>query len=104
VREKTRDKWIVALQSNEYDQCFGAFKDTEFYCALGVLCDILGAKWNKDDDGYWRPSDKDLPVDRLLPPGFQAGLSKEQEDEIVKLNDGLHRSFEAIATYVEKNF
>jgi hypothetical protein len=37
-------KWIEALRSGEYQQTFGALRDNDGHCCLGVLCEVSGLK------------------------------------------------------------
>jgi hypothetical protein len=47
-------KWIEALESGEYPQdALGGYLKTERgFCCLGVLEEIAGAKWVKDNDRF----------------------------------------------------
>lgn len=40
-------KWVDALRSGEYKQCYGVLSDGEGYCCLGVACKISGKRWNE---------------------------------------------------------
>lgn len=42
-------KWVIALRSGKYKQTFGALRDSNGYCCLGVACQISGlGKWEKE--------------------------------------------------------
>lgn len=49
VREqqaKNRRDWVKALRSGQYQQGRKQLKDTDFFCCLGVACDISGkSEW-----------------------------------------------------------
>jgi len=51
---KIKADWVAALRSGKYAQCTGQLREEGSpgdyaYCCLGVLCDVVGARW--DDDG-----------------------------------------------------
>lgn len=43
-------EWLLALRSGKYKQGIGQLRYGDFYCCLGVLCDITDKKWF--DDSY----------------------------------------------------
>ena len=49
-----RTAWIEALLSGTYRQGVGILRDGEFYCCLGVLCDLAGlGSWHELPDGAY---------------------------------------------------
>lgn len=44
-----RKKWVKALRSGKYKQAEGQLRDGDRFCCLGVLCDVLGMKWNGNE-------------------------------------------------------
>lgn len=43
MNPEVKKKWVKALRSGEYKQCYGQLKSCEGgFCFLGVLCDIYG--------------------------------------------------------------
>jgi hypothetical protein len=50
----SKEEWIEALRSGNYEQTQGALRKDDKFCCLGVLCDISGeGEWasESDDDG-----------------------------------------------------
>mgnify|MGYP000735863425 CR=1 FL=1 len=45
MTKELRDKWVEALRSGRYQQGKGHLHAGECFCALGVLCDVLGLEW-----------------------------------------------------------
>lgn len=43
-------RWVKALRSGKYKQTRDVLHDSEGFCCLGVLCDVL----NEDVQGQWR--------------------------------------------------
>lgn len=73
MNHKTKRKWIAALRGGNYRQIRGILKDEGRYCALGVLYDI----------------DPHAHISNLL------------QCEIIHQNDGLGKSFQEIADFLE---
>jgi hypothetical protein len=51
-------KWLDALESGKYRHCKHKLRVGDFYCSLGVLCDVakqeLGLEWFLGEDGFYR--------------------------------------------------
>lgn len=66
------------------------------YCCIGVLADIIDPYgWKTDDGGYyyyWNGQDTYLPHT----------LDQVQQNVLSEMNDGLGKTFEEIADYIEK--
>ena len=45
-----KQKWTKALRSGRYKQAQGVLKMDGAYCCLGVLCNVMGAKFKLDED------------------------------------------------------
>lgn len=108
-----KEDWLEALRSGEYVQTEDKLEDAlGRNCCLGVLCDIQDVPkhtlhfgyQNADpyyefgfglDRTYWSGSD--------LPTKFRRdlGITREQEAELIRLNDEVHATFEEIAEYIE---
>ena len=81
-------QWIAALRSGEYTQGRGALKTGDGgYCCLGVLCIVLK-----------RPEFLTATYERLR---RASGLSSDETDGCVELNDVAQQSFTQIADYIE---
>jgi len=78
---KIKADWVAALRSGKYAQTTGQLKDVEAngpaYCCLGVLCDIVGAKW--DEDG--RATYKDGESSGLLPRTVAKAVGFDADDD-----------------------
>lgn len=109
-----KTKWVEALRSGKYRQGIGQLRNSsDEYCCLGVLCDILGTKWRKDDgvsDNFMSVPWHGKPKYATLPTEIRNkyGL-RDIEDELVNLNDGIEelgipgKSFNEIADWIEVN-
>ena len=101
ARSDLLSRWIAALRSGAYPQCFGRLKRSknsyfgihkDQFCAIGVLQELLPDEHtakNIDDAGS-------MAVAALhMPPA--------QSAHIVRMNDAARRSFSEIADWIEKN-
>lgn len=84
----TKERWINALRSGEYNQCTGDYRIPSGFsgfnfCAFGVLIEI---------EDMW--SDRDKVFE---------GISEEDVDSIIRMNDSGQCSFEDIADWIEEN-
>lgn len=97
MKADLKEKWVKALRSGEYEQTTGQLRyDPSFsgrrnpsYCCLGVLCEVLGAKY--DPSGG-------LPKTSVLD---SAGVSADKADKLAQHNDH-GRSFNWIAGYIQR--
>ena len=111
-----KNEWIHRLRSGEYKKCRGKLrgKDGE-RCAIGILCDILGAKWEYDrSERKYRPRVNGLLVDNNVPGVAldypildRIGMTMIEHDDIANLNDGVKGiasrcTFAEIADHVER--
>lgn len=98
-----RDKWIAALRSGKYGQTKGRLKRGEnYFCCLGVACDISGAgHWESNNDYYYL--DAEDFVSHTLNSRLKAifGLTNTEENEAISMNEE-GRTFEEIADYLER--
>lgn len=105
-------RWATALRSGEYKQGSGALRisgtDTEEYCCLGVLCDIVGVEWKGYDPVLkaWRAGDDNAIA--FLPKSLaeNLGLDDNTQRSLSRLNDGWldgePSSFGEIADFIER--
>ncbi len=103
--KRARAKWVDALRSGKYKQTKSALRQGDYYCCLGVACDVLGdGKWDaiaRADSWEYRFSDGqrkagDLPVSML----DKLGLSTEEQRVLIDMNDD-GDSFAKIADRIE---
>jgi hypothetical protein len=85
---KAIKKWIKALRSGDYKQARGGFKGKKknAFCCLGVAGELFPDHITCEEDC----------IDY-----FNWGA--ETNDNLIKLNDQSHKSFNYIADWVEKN-
>jgi hypothetical protein len=99
-------QWICALESGQYQQCDGTLHNADGeFCVWGVAIDLHthqgGKKWVKDEYGdYTYNGDDTHPPTTLV---RQLGLSIEDRDELIELNDG-GRSFKEIAQILKTKY
>ena len=49
MNKELKDKWVNALYSGKYKQAIGGLRTGDFFCCLGVLCDIVNPNgWEED--------------------------------------------------------
>jgi hypothetical protein len=112
--EEIKQKWIKALRSGDYRQGQHCLRNGDNFCCLGVLADVLGARWtDAADDEYenihtyeggrfaildGRKAEECLPSEVAL----RLGLDGKQE-RLWEMNDTEDASFSEIADYIEQN-
>ena len=114
-------KWVDALRSGKYPQGKSKLRSTDDkFCCLGVGCDVVGAKWLRQQGSgrcWVNEIDHDgLGLNSIFPPAevaLQLGLSltptKPDDAEaplrfggaLSYLNDSQGLSFAEIADYIE---
>lgn len=92
--------WLTALRSGRYKYGRGRLRCRGKFCAIGVLCDVIGI-------GKWRGSY--YVIQRYPTAGFApravletAGLSYADHFNVATLNDHTD-SFAAAADYIERH-
>ena len=121
---KLKEKWVAALRSGKYKQGVGSLKrksDTgeEQFCCLGVLCDIFPKGRGNWDDFYNYNFDIPKSINSFNWQGERrtntsvsgtlddtileyVGLTDNQAQKLMTFNDDDKRSFNWIASYVER--
>jgi len=108
--QKLKDAWVAALESGEYEQCYGRRREGEKFCALGVL-DQARKQLNYNCQVQEIICIPDKPVHerwRLLhpntPPPYSAlKLRLSEGYEIAFLNDTFRFTFHDIATLIKEH-
>lgn len=103
-----KQKWIDALRSGNYSQSkhYLRRKDisgrSEGYCCLGVLCDIVDPEgWDVGTEfGFRHQGETDGPSESVKE---SVGLTDEQENALIGMNDREGLSFNEIADWIEAN-
>jgi hypothetical protein len=105
--ELTKEKWLAALRSGEYDQGIGMLEKNNQYCCLGVLqmvCDGKVERWEYDGSSRFLPSDAwyaghkilDVCGSSCVPQRLSAMNDGSDEDNLPR------HDFLQIADYIEK--
>lgn len=112
MKAEWKTRWLKALRSEEYEQGTGTLRDSFDYeqsgyvpggvkrfCCLGVLCDIAGVRWKPGDEGckFGKDSINDIGLTFF-------GLTDQDQELCVTLNDEKSRSFKQIARTIEAKF
>jgi hypothetical protein len=102
-------KWIDALRSGNYKQIQRALKRRGVidgvvrYCCLGVACEIAGKRSTPFDfDGTYRFGSDDLNISSRFQK--QIGLTDDDIDKLVFMNDSEYKSFKQIAAWLRRRF
>jgi hypothetical protein len=106
-----KQKWIDALRSGKYTQGRYALEIVDKQnkvtgnCCLGVLCRVAGIEPVYEVDAWGQMQALFYGHTETLPEDFQIklGLTNNQQDNLVGLNDDEGYSFLEIADYIEEN-
>lgn len=95
-----KTKWTEALRSGSFKQAQRTLRSEEGYCCLGVLCEVMGAKWQRDGSAR---IGSELQAYYLSNKALEtADLSDPQQSTLYGMNDN-GASFKEIADYIEQN-
>lgn len=114
MNKKVKKKWVEALRSRKYKQCYGQLREVDDdnkvigHCCLGVLCDLYDKKgWGK----VFHDCQIELPEEVAKWAGLETTdpiISKRFESEkwcgglATTLND-TGKKFHEIADFIERN-
>ena len=104
MEQEYKQPWVKALRSSKYEQGKGLLKRNNKYCCLGVLCEINKLEEKiRNDRIYFNY--KDNFSCGFLPLNFreEAGITDEEEQQLIKMNDDAGKSFKEIADWIEVN-
>lgn len=111
MKSDIKQKWVAALRSGDYQQTDGHLRrpdesdDASYgFCCLGVLCDVMGAKWDSgipllDGTSLKNPDDDEFLNDDTLDA---VGLASSQQSSLAEMNDS-GSTFDTIADHIEEN-
>lgn len=103
LKPDIKSRWIEALRSGKYSQSTGTLRDTNGYCCLGVLCDIvageIGTGWERRSNSYCF----DGKPYSMLPQVVCNYVGEFPQVTLITMNDAQGTSFNEIADYIEKN-
>lgn len=91
------NQWIAALRSGKYKQGRGYLRKGDYYCCLGVFCDVIGLKSRYAPD---REFDRVYEYDgetTTLPEKVKLLFDELNVDKLIGMND-CGQTFEEIAT------
>ena len=112
LKPSFKAKWIAALRSGEYARGRAKLcrpgKEYDYFCCLGVACDIVAPFSWRDSDGCLRTRGgyTVLPPPSMDKEFFVKGSSHENRYEVLTELAGYNDdgwSFNHIATWIEKN-
>ncbi len=98
-----KQEWIRALRSGKFEQGQQMLHNTESntYCCIGVLCEIVPAMARIDTEYRTTYSENSTEIDVDMLEYF--GLSEETQVGLIEMNDKEGLSFAKIADYIEEN-
>ena len=117
MNKEIKARWVEALRSGNYKQGRYNLRRGNFYCCLGVLCDVV-----KDEVNYdWLPLQDSIGTfyrfdraDEVLPDSVASYADLEispkvtfdgkEEICITAINDDTDLTFDDIADLIEKQF
>lgn len=114
MKKSWKTKWLAALRSGKYKQGQSTLravddKGRKSFCCLGVLCDITsGRSWDHNEftaseNAVWLKGVKLGSGDLTAEGCDKYGITMEEVDMLVELNDNDGASFKKIAKHIEKN-
>jgi hypothetical protein len=97
-------KWVEALRSGEYQQGLRALRKGNSFCCLGVLCDVMGAEWDKGEDDLNATLNGEKQDYYLAPEALAVvGMTDKEQEVLYGMNDNEGKTFPQIADYIEEN-
>ena len=107
MNPEDKERWVKALRSGKYKQGKGRLYDGRKYCCLGVLCRTEGLRSRDQEDypGYRSFSFEGESMDTNLSFPFirYLGITEDQANHCVTMNDADGKSFNQIADWIEEN-
>lgn len=108
--KKIKKTWVAALRSGKYKQCEGTLYDPDgkSFCCLGVLQHkLLNGNVEVDGNGYTGKCDTEILSAPSLAfykkfPG--TGWIKNNQADLIEMNDHEGADFEQIANYIQANW
>lgn len=80
----TKEVWLTALRSGEYEQATGYLREGDAFCCLGVACDLYAkatgkGSWEQRSERKWISS---LFDKESLDPGYVFVYKNDNGDEV----------------------
>jgi hypothetical protein len=101
MKKRWAMKWADALESGDYKQCSGRLRNRIGYCCLGVVVEVAGGSFRKDEGGAWMESR--TGCSSLLPNWVAAKMDFRSSEDLAGKNDK-GWNFEEIAAYIRKEY
>jgi hypothetical protein len=105
MNKEIAKQWVEALRSGKYEQGKHQLRSLDNkFCCLGVLCDIMGAKWKEFNDVYASEYNNSCN-EQYLPESLRSilGLERSSELTLSGLND-MGKGFSFIADFLEQEY
>jgi len=106
--KKIKKLWVRALRSGKYKQGEDRLKRDGRYCCLGVLCNVVGAKWRPIEAALVPYLDGKLVGNNSDPSQLigasllrRVGMKHETQINLANMNDD-GKSFKEISDYIDK--
>jgi len=104
MNSELKAKWVEALRSGDYAQGLRALRKGNSFCCLGVLCDVMGAEWDKGEDDLNATLNGEKQDYYLAPEALAAvGMTDKEQEVLYGMNDNEGKTFPEIADYIEAN-
>lgn len=109
MQRELRDKWTAALRDGSHQQgratlCYEFHDGMRAYCCIGVLCDVADPQGWRHNSVVASHIDHQWGETQLSIRGLrEVGLTEEEQEELVYLNDVDKLDFPAIADWVERH-
>ena len=111
-QKQHRKDWVEALRSGKYEQGSGLLREGNYYCCIGVACEVAKipfTKSSKDLYRYGEEENTDMAPDEAQEyyglaseDGSLTLENTERYTSLTILNDQERWSFEDIADLIEK--
>jgi hypothetical protein len=105
-----KEAWVDKLISGDYKQGRLQLRCADNYCCLGVLAEVMGYEWLPGPMDTFRISGEtwgsfECPVYGSFNKrmGEKAGLTDEEQNHLMTMNDDSRKSFVEIADWVKEN-
>jgi hypothetical protein len=106
--QEVKTRWVEALHSGKYTQGQTKLRNTRYddndsFCCLGVLCDVLKVSCRSDRGmNYYQFGEEYYPSEshEEVPAKF-CGLTDDNINTLINMNDSSSKSFTEIANYIE---
>lgn len=106
MKDDIKQEWLNALRSGKYKQGYDVLVGPTQHCCLGVLCETQGIS-KVDNVFQFEIGEEDEPNIYIgsLPYSLldKFGLTKDQQNHLIKMNDDDGRTFDQIADWIDEN-